>query len=180
MLSLAPTAGPLLAAGSLTSINPGLTLWTAITFLVLLVVLRRFAWGPIVKMLAERERSIHDAIDAARKERTEAERLLSEQKEALARAQREAAEIAKRNQQEVERLRQELTARARKEADDLVAGARKQIAEEMTKAKAELRAQVADLAIDAASRLVKANLDDQAQRQLVEEYIAQLPANRAA
>jgi F-type H+-transporting ATPase subunit b len=131
-------------------------------------------------MLAERERTIREAIDSAKRERTEAERLLAEQKSSLAHAQREAAEIARRNQQEVEVLRQELTARARKEADELVASARKQIEEEKTKAVAELRGMVADLAIDAASRLVKANLDDASQRKLVEDYIAQLPANRAA
>jgi F-type H+-transporting ATPase subunit b len=169
-----------LAAGGITDINPGLTLWTGITFLVLLFVLAKFAWGPIVKMLAERERTIREAIDSAKRERTEAERLLAEQKSSLAHAQREAAEIARRNQQEVEVLRQELTARARKEADELVASARKQIEEEKTKAVAELRGMVADLAIDAASRLVKANLDDASQRKLVEDYIAQLPANRAA
>ena len=171
---------PVLAAGGIADINPGLTLWTAITFLVLLAVLAKFAWGPIVKQLAERERSIREAIDSAKRERAEAEKLLASQKESLARAQREAAELARRNQQEVEVLRQELTAKARKEADDLVADARRQIAEELSKAKAELKAQVVDLAIDAAGRLVKANLDERAQRALVEEYIAQLPANRAA
>ncbi len=171
---------PVLAAGGITDLNPGLTLWTAITFLVLLVVLSRFAWGPIVSMLNERERTIGDAIDAAKKERAEAERLLGDQKAALAKAQREAADLARRNQAEVETLRQELTAKARKEADQLVTEARRQIAEEIQKAKADLKGQVADLAIDAASRLVKANLDDKAQRALVEEYIAQLPANRAA
>jgi F-type H+-transporting ATPase subunit b len=169
-----------LATGGLTDLNPGLTLWTAITFLVLLVVLSKFAWGPIVKMLDERERTIREAIEAAKKERAEAERMLAEQKATLAHAQREAAEVAKRNQQEVEVLRQELTARARKEADELVASARRQIEEEKVKAMAELRGQVADLAIEAASRLVRANLDDATQRKLVEDYIAQLPAERAA
>jgi F-type H+-transporting ATPase subunit b len=179
-MASAPLLVPVLAAGALTDINPGLTLWTAITFLFLVFVLGRFAWGPIVKMLGERERTIRDAIEAAKKERSEAERLLGEQKDALARAQREMADVAKRNQQEVEALRQELTARARKEADELVETARRQIAEETSKAKAELRAQVADLAIDAAGRLVKASLDEKTQRKLVEEYIAQLPASRAA
>ena len=169
-----------LASGGIADINPGLTLWTAITFLLMLVVLGRFAWGPIVKMLAERERTIRESIEAARKERAEAERLMAEQKEALVKAQRDAAELAKRNQQEVEKLRQELTERARKEADELVATARRQVAEEIQKAKAELKAQVVDLAIDAAGRLVKAGLDEKAQRRLVEEYIAQLPSDRAA
>jgi F-type H+-transporting ATPase subunit b len=179
-MSLFAIPVPVLAAGGLTDINPGLTLWTGITFLVLLVVLGKFAWGPIVKMLDERTRTIHEAIESAKKERADAERMLAEQKESLARAQREAAEIAKRNAEAVEQLRQELTERARKEADELVAAARRQVAEEISKAKAELKAQVVDLAIDAAGRLVKANLDEKAQRALVEEYIAQLPANRAA
>ena len=54
---------PVLAAGGITDLNPGLTLWTAITFVFLLIVLSRFAWGPIVKMLNERERTIKDAIE---------------------------------------------------------------------------------------------------------------------
>ena len=178
-MALFAVPAPVLAAGSLTTINPGLTLWAAITFLVLLGVLYRFAWGPIVKMLDDRTRTIHEAIDAAKKERAEAERMLAEQKESLARATREAAELAKRNQQEVEALRQELTARARKEADELVASARKQIVEEKSKAVSELRGMAADLAIDAASRLIKSSLDEKAQRALVEDYLKQLPAGRA-
>jgi F-type H+-transporting ATPase subunit b len=178
-MALFAVPAPVLAAGSLTDINPGLTLWAAITFLVLLVVLSKFAWGPIVKMLDEREKTIHEAIESAKKERAEAEKLLASQKDALAKATREAAEIAKRNQDEVEKLRQELTAKARKEAEELVASARKQIIEEKSKAAAELRSMVADLAIDAAAKLVKASLDEKAQRQLVDDYLKQLPTGRA-
>jgi F-type H+-transporting ATPase subunit b len=172
------TNSPVLAAGALTDINPGLTLWTAITFLVLVVVLSRFAWGPIVKMLAEREKTIREALEQAKKERTEAEKLLTEQKAVFAQAQRDAADLAKKNQLEVEALRQELTAKAKKEAEELVASARRQIGEEKSKAIAELKSYVADLAIEAAGRLVKANLDDKTQRQLVNEYIEQLPKGR--
>ena len=179
-MSLLPMVPSVLAAGGITSINPGLTIWTAITFLLLLVVLGRFAWRPIVGMLKERERTIRDALEEAKRERAQAEKLLAEQKEALAQAQREAAEIARRNHEEVEALRQELTARARKEADDLVADARRQIGEELARARAELKAEVVDLAIDAAARLVKANLDEKSQRALVEEYIAQLPREKVA
>jgi F-type H+-transporting ATPase subunit b len=177
-MALLAVPAPMLAAGALTDINPGLTLWAAITFLVLLAVLSKFAWGPIVKMLDERAKTIHEAIESAKKERAEAEKLLAAQKEALARASREAAELAKKNLQEVEALRQDLTAKAKKEAEELVASARRQIGEEKNKAVAELRSYVADLAIEAAGRLVKANLDDKAQRQLVQEYIEQLPKGR--
>jgi F-type H+-transporting ATPase subunit b len=171
---------PVLAAGGIADINPGLTLWTGITFLVLLVVLRKFAWGPIVKMLDERERTIREALEQAKRERAEAERMMAEQKAALHTAQREAAELAKRSQQEIEVLRQDLTARARKEADDLVAQARKQIQEEKAKAVSEIKNLAADLAIDAARKLIQASLDEKSQRALVEDYIANLPADRAA
>jgi F-type H+-transporting ATPase subunit b len=169
---------PVLAAGIM-DLRPGLTIWTAITFLLLVVLLSKFAWGPIVKMLDERERTIRDAIEQAKKERAEAERALTEQKAVLAGAQREAAALAQKSRQE-EVLRADLTARARKEADDLVAQARKQIQEEKAKALAELKGQVADLAIDAARRLIQSSLDEKSQRALVEEYIAKLPADRAA
>jgi F-type H+-transporting ATPase subunit b len=171
-------ASPVLAAGIM-DLNPGLTLWTAITFLVLIGVLWKFAFGPISRMLVERETTIRDAIDSARKEREEAEKLLARQKEALQTAQREAAELAKRNQQEMEAFRTQLTAQARKEADDLVTQARKSIQEEKKLAVAELRAEVADLAIAAASRIVKSSLDEKTQRQLVDEFVRDLPAGRA-
>ena len=170
---------PVLAAGIM-DLRPGLTIWTAITFLLLVVLLSKFAWGPIVRMLDERERTIREAIEQAKKERAEAERALAEQKATLAAAQREAADLAQKSKQEVEALRADLTAKARKEADDLVAQARKQIQEEKSKALAELKGQVADLAIDAARRLIQSSLDEKSQRALVEEYIAKLPADRAA
>jgi F-type H+-transporting ATPase subunit b len=169
---------PVLAAGIM-DLNPGLTLWTAITFLVLIGVLWKFAFGPISRMLVERETTIRDAIDSARKEREEAEKLLAQQKEALVKAQRDAAELAKRNQQEMEAFRSQLTAQARKEADDLVAQARKTIQEEKKLAVSQLRAEVADLAVAAAARIVKSSLDEKTQRQLVDEYIKDLPAGRA-
>ncbi|OFX23660.1 MAG: ATP synthase F0 subunit B [Anaeromyxobacter sp. RBG_16_69_14] len=170
---------PVIAAGIM-DLNPGLTLWTAITFLILIAVLSKFAFGPIVKLLADRERTIREAIEQAKKERAEAERMLAEQKSSLAGAQREAAALAQRSKQEVEVLRADLTARARKEADELVASARQQIQDEKAKALAELKGQVVDLAIDAARRLIQSSLDEKAQRALVEEYIATLPAERAA
>jgi F-type H+-transporting ATPase subunit b len=171
-------ASPVLAAGIM-DLNPGLTLWTAITFLVLIFVLWKFAFGPISKMLVERETTIRDSIDSARKEREEAEKLLAQQKDALLKAQREAAELAKRNQQEMETFRTQLTAQAKKEADDLVTSARKTIQEEKKLAVTQLRAEVADLAVAAAARIVKSSLDEKTQRQLVDEYIKDLPAGRA-
>jgi F-type H+-transporting ATPase subunit b len=179
MTFVSSAVAPVLAAGIM-DLNPGLTLWTAITFLLLLLVLSRFAWKPIVTVLDERERTIRDAIEQAKRERAEAERCAEEQKATLAAAQREASELAKRSQREMEVLRQDLAAKARKEADELVAQARKQIVEEKAKAISEIKGLAADLAIEAARKLIHATLDEKSQRALVEEYIAQLPTDRAA
>ena len=167
-------ATPVLAAGLL-DLNPGLTLWTGITFLILIGVLAKFAFGPIVRMLDERERTIREAIEQAKKERAEAEKMVAETRDALQKAQREAAELAKRSQAEVETLRQELTAKARKEADELVATARAQIQEEKGKAVSELRGQVADMAIEVAKRLIPQAVDEKTHRALVDDYVKQLP-----
>ncbi len=94
---------------------------------------------------------------------------------ALEKAHAESAEFIRKNQQEVARVKAELIAAARKESDDLLAAARKTIGEEKRQAIAELRAQAVDLAIEAANRLVQINMDERKQKQLVEEYLSQLP-----
>ncbi len=166
---------PVLAAGIM-DLEPGLTLWTAITFLVLVFVLARFAWKPILRTLDQRERTIREAVEQARKGRAEAERMLAEQTTSLVAAQREAAALAARSRQEAETLRQELTQRARKEAEEIVSASRRQIVDEKAKAIAELRGEVADLVVSATRKLVKLSMDEVSQRRLVEEYIERLPS----
>ena len=163
-----------LAAG-LTDVNFALAFWTALTFALLLVVLGKFAWGPILQMLETREKTIGDAIESAKKERAAAEAASAEMKLTLEKARAESAELIRRNQQEVAAAKLELMAQAKKESDDLLQAARKTIEEEKRQALAELRSQTVDLAIEAASRLVQMNLDDKRQKQLVEEYLSQLP-----
>jgi F-type H+-transporting ATPase subunit b len=95
-------------------------------------------------------------------------------------ARNDAAELIRRNQQEVAAAKAELMAQAKKESDDLLAAARKTIQEEKRQAIAELRAQTVDMAIEAANRLVQMNMDEKKQKQLVEEYISQLPKESRA
>ena len=164
-----------MVAAGLTDVNFALSFWTALTFLILIVVLGKFAWGPILQMLETREKTIAEAIESAKKERLAAEAASAEMKATLQRAQAESAELIRRNQQEVAAAKVELMAQAKKESDDLLQAARKTIEEEKRQALAELRAQTVDLAIDAANRLVQMNMDETKQKQLVEEYLSQLP-----
>jgi len=165
----------MVVAAGLTDVNFALSFWTALTFLILIVVLGKFAWGPILQMLETREKTITDAIESAKRERLAAEAASAEMKAALEKARAESAEMIRRNQQEVAAAKNELMAQAKKESDDLLQAARKSINEEKRQALAELRAQTVDLAIEAARRLVQMNMDESKQKQLVEEYLSQLP-----
>ena len=165
----------MVVAAGLTDVNFALSFWTALTFLILLVVLGKFAWSPILQMLETRERTIADAIESAKKERAAAEAASAEMNAALEKARAESAELIRRNQQEVAAAKAELMAQAKKESEELLQAARKTINEEKRQALAELRSQTVDLAIEAASRLVQMNLDENKQKQLVEEYLSKLP-----
>jgi F-type H+-transporting ATPase subunit b len=168
-----------LAAG-ITDINVALSVWTAVTFAILLVVLGKFAWGPILQMIETREKTIADAIESARTERAAAEAAAAEMRAALEKARQESAALVRKNQAEVAAAKAELMAQAKKESEDLLAAARKTIAEEKRQAIAELRSQAVDLAIEAAGKLVQASMDAKKQKQLVEEYLAQLPKDARA
>ena len=165
----------MVVAAGLTDVNFALSFWTALTFLILIVVLGKFAGGPILQRLETRENTIADAIASAKRERLAADAASAEITEALEKARAESAEMIRRNQQEVAAAKQELMALAKKESDELLLAARKSINEEKRQALAELRAQTVDLAIEAASRLVQMNMDESKQKQLVEEYLSQLP-----
>jgi len=165
----------MLFAAGFTDVNFALSFWTFITFLLLLVILGKFAWGPILQMIDTREKTIADAIESAKRERAEAEKARGEMLAALDRAREESAQLVRKNQQEVAAAKAELMAAAKKESEELLAAARKTISEEKRQALAELRGQAVDIAIEAANRLVQMNMDEGKQKQLVEEYLAQLP-----
>ena len=166
-----------LAAGS-TDVKPGLIFWTLITFFIVAFVLRRAAWGPILKAVNEREKAIAGSIEAAKRERAEAEKLLGEQKTAIAGARAEAAEMMRKNQADMEKFREDLMGKSRKEADELKADARRSIEEEKNKAVAELKAQAVSLAIQVAEKLIEEKLDDAKHKALAEKFVADLGTKR--
>src|SRR5436305_11527332 len=161
----------LLAAG-LTDINVALVVWTLVTFGLLVNVLKRFAWGPILETIETREKTINDALESAKRERAEAEKAAADMRASLEKARGEAADLIRKNQAEVAAAKTELMAAARKESESLLAQARQSIEEERRAAVADLRAQVVDIAIEAAGRLLQVQMDEKKQRQLVEEYLA--------
>jgi F-type H+-transporting ATPase subunit b len=126
----------------------------------------------------EREKAIREQVDSAQLAAAEAKDLLAQHQEMLRGAGREREEILQKAIREADGVRADLVGKARGEAEQATLRAREQIGREKDQALAELRAQVADIAVEAASRIVKSSLTEEAQRKLVDDYIKELPAAR--
>lgn len=154
----------------------GTMFWTLFTFAILAFLLGRYAWKPLLTLLDERERSVKESLESARKARADADEMLQKNQEFLANARRETAALLEQGRKESEILRAELLTQARKESQDLIEQGKRQIQYEQKQAVEELRRQVAGLAIGAAERLIERNLDDATHRKLVADYLQSLPA----
>jgi F-type H+-transporting ATPase subunit b len=156
------------------SINTGMAFWTVLIFLILLAVLWRMGWPLILKSVEERERRIQQQLDEAERGRAEAARLLEEQQQLLAAARAEGQEIVSRAKTVALKEREALLAKTHEEQEQLLARARREIASETGKALAAVRREAVDLSLAAASKLIEANLDSEANRRLVTQYIDHL------
>jgi len=186
-----PVLGSLLAAsaaaaseggggGSLIEPAMGTMFWTLLTFLLMVVVLGRYAWKPLIAALDAREKSISDTIDRANRDRGEAETLLQQHRDLLDEARRERAEAVAKGQQDADALKAEILDEARKQREQVLEQTRAQVAAELREARAELRAAAVDLSIRAAEKLLAKNLDDATQRKLVEEHLLDLERSDAS
>ena len=140
-------------------------------FLVMLGVLYRFAWGPLLKILNERRERIQQGVEATERAKQELEAAEKERQAKLEEARREAQAMLDRIAKQAEDLRKELEAKAREQAEALIARARAEIQQEREKAVQELRSQVADLAVMAAGRIIGESLDAKKHRELIERTI---------
>ena len=157
-------------------INTGLIFWTLIVFGILLVMLWRFAWPTIVKTVEERERRIAKQLADAEQANAQAQKLLEEHKAAMAQARAEAQDLIGKAKTVAQKEREVLLAKAHEEQDQILERARREIGAERDKAIVALRREAVELSIAAASKLVEANLDSEANRKLVTEYLAGLEA----
>ena len=152
----------------------GLSIWTIVVFLLVLWVLWKFAWGPILGALDSRESGIRESIESARKMREEADSLLAEQRKELAEARRQAQEIVSEGREAGERVRKEIEEKARQESDRMLERARTEIERERDRALETIRTEAVDLALAAAERILAEKLDAETDRRLVEGYLREL------
>src|SRR4051794_6755092 len=158
----------------LVSPSLGLMIWTLIAFFITYLLLRRLAFPRIQEALDRRQRAIDESIDAAERTRRESEELLAEYRERLKEARRQADEIVDRARKAGETIERETVEDAKHKREELLQAARRDIEIETQRAIQEIRKEVADLTVLATEKVTRKALDDDDQRQLVEEALAEL------
>ena len=158
--------------------DPGLFIWTIITFLVLLGLLAKFAWRPLLQALESRQESIRKSLDDAQKAKQELERLHAESAEIIRQSRVEADAIVTRSRGDAERLREEMKQKARAEADAIVKNAERQIQLETGRAIQQIRREAVDLSVMIASKLIQRNLTKEDNERLIEEALKQVEGPR--
>lgn len=164
-------------AGAPTSpfeVNFGLFFWTWIVFLLLLWLLKKFAWPQIVGSVEAREKRLADQIAETARLQAEAKRLLEQNQKALADARVQAASLLAEAKAQSDKERTAAVEKTRVEQEELLARARRDIATERDRAIGELRREAVDLSLAAATKLVGERLDNEADRKLVTSYLASL------
>lgn len=152
----------------------GNALWTVLIFVLVLVVLGKFAWGPILGMLKEREDFIRKSLHDAKHDRDQAEARLKEYTSQLQSARAEAASLVENARRDADRLREELRAGAKAEADTILKNAEKQIQMERDRALAQIRTEAVDLSVAIASKLIGRNLTKADNERIIEDALKQV------
>src|SRR5918911_2041281 len=164
----------LVASNALIKVTPGLMIWTIVAFLIALFVLKRYAFGPIQKLIDERRERIRRALEEADEARAEARNLLEEHRKLIGQARGEAEEILA----EARQVGQAMQARVKEETEAdrqrRLEETKRQIEAETRRALEQIRAEVADLSLVAAEKGARKSPDDKDQRRLIDEAIGEL------
>jgi F-type H+-transporting ATPase subunit b len=158
----------------LLDVNAGLMFWTLLIFVALMLILSKYAFGPITAAVEAREKALEDAINAAKLDREQAAKLLEQHRLQIEAARNDAQRLIADGRAAGEKLKSEMLEETRAQQQELLDRARREIGAEKERAIAELRTEAVDLAIAGASRVIEKNLDDRANRALVEKFLGSL------
>lgn len=165
----------MLLASSLATPAIGTVFWTTLIFFMLFFLLWKFAWGPIMKAVKSREDMIRNALDSAEKAREEMKVLQADNETVLRKAREERDKIIRDARLSTERMLAEAKEKSQSEADAMVKRAKELIEREKNSAIAEVKREVAGLAIEVASKVVSQTLKNDAEQQkLIERYLKEI------
>ena len=152
----------------------GLIFWTVVTFVCLLLVLRKLAWKPLLAMLDERENTIKDSLEKAENAKRDAESTLEENKQVLSETRKKVSAMLDEGKQASEKLKADIVEKAEKEAKEIIERGKREIENEKTAAIAELKEASVELALSAAEKLIHTSLKEKGHKKLVMDYIQDL------
>ena len=158
--------------------DPGLFIWTILTFLVLVGLLARFAWRPLLQALESRQAAIAKSLEDAQRAQQELERLQHESAQMIRQARTEAEAIVSRSRSDAEALREELKQKSRVEAASIVKNAEKQIQIETARAVQQIRKETIDLSVAIASKILRRQVSKDDHEGLIEETLKQVETRR--
>jgi F-type H+-transporting ATPase subunit b len=158
--------------------DPGLFIWTILTFLVLVTLLAKFAWGPLLKALEGRQEAIRKSLDEAQVARQELERVQQESAQIVRQARIDAEAIVSGSRSDAERLREEMKVKAKAEANAIVANAERQIQLETQRALQQIHREAADLSVMIASKIIQRNLSKEDHQALIDQTLKQVEGRR--
>jgi len=163
--------------GGLLDVNPGLMIWTVITFIILLFVLKRVAWKPILAALDKRENDIKESLTQAEKAKNEAKMILEENQANLAKAEEESRKIIEQSRTYAESLKEQLMRESKEQAKKIVDDASSEIQRNKDAAFEELKGQIAEIAVGAAEKIIRDTLDAQKSKQVIDKYLNDVTKN---
>jgi F-type H+-transporting ATPase subunit b len=158
--------------------DPGLFIWTILTFLVLVTLLAKFAWRPLLQALDSRQELIRKSLDDAQQARQELERLQHESAQIIRQARVDAEAVVAQSRSDAARLREELRQKAKAEAEGIVRNAERQIQLETQRALQQIRHEAVDLSVMIASKILRRNLTKEDNEKLIEEALKQVETPR--
>jgi F-type H+-transporting ATPase subunit b len=172
VLALASEGG-----GSLIDVNPGVAFWTTVTFLILLLILKKVAWKPILTALEQRENAIRDSLEKAEKAKEDAQKVLDQNQVNLAKAEEESKQIINQSRAYAEKLKDQIVQESKVQAKKMIEEAAAEIDRKKDAAFDELKDQVVDIAINAAEKILRENLNKETQKKIVDRYIGEITKN---
>lgn len=156
----------------------GLIIWTTIIFSLLLIILKKYAWGPILKAVDNRNKSIQDSLEAAEKAKEELDSLNADNEKILLEARKERDNLLKEARDVKEKIISEAKEQANNEAEKLILSAKNQIQNDKMKALTELKNQVAEISIQMATKIIKSELENNdKQKQIIEDSLKNIDVN---
>jgi F-type H+-transporting ATPase subunit b len=158
--------------------DPGLFIWTILTFLVLLTLLAKFAWGPLLKALDSRQETIRKSLDDADRAKQELARLHEESAQIIRSARTDAEAVIAQSRSDADRLREEMRQKARTEANGIVRNAERQIEMQTERALQQIRQEAVELSVLIASKLLQRNLTPEDNERLIDEALKQAEMRR--